>query len=354
LAESLFIATTAGLEGPLEAEARALGEVKRVDGGLELSGAEGLHRRANLELRTASRVMRVLARLHPRDPGQLRAELAKVDLAPFTSGPVALDVQSARSRFGVGVLKAALPARWRSGADAPFRLRAEGETVVVSVDTSGELLYRRGYRQETSHAPLRETLAAGLLMLAGYDPSRPLWDPMCGSGTIAIEAAWLAQDRAPGLSRSFAFERWPSHDAAAWEREKAAARARIRPALPAPIHASDLNAGALGVARRNARRAEVGALLELSRHDATKPRPLPGPGLVIANLPYGKRVGAEQDLEALYAGLGRALAEAQRGWTVALFAEEGAEEGALGITWSARHRLENGGIRCVLRTGPLF
>lgn len=236
---------------------------------------------------------------------------------------------------------------------AAARVRAEAGAVVVSVDTSGELLHRRGYRQEISHAPLRESLAAGLLLLAEYDVARALWDPMCGSGTIAVEAAWMALDRAPGLDRSFAFERWPSHDAKAWEREQAAARARIKPALPAPIWASDKNAGALGVARRNARRAGVEALLKFERLDATKPRQgLGGTGLVIANLPYGKRVGSDAELRGLYRDFASALKQGLPGWRVAWLVAD-ARLLDVGIDWTAQHRLDNGGIRCTFAVGPL-
>lgn len=342
--ETLFLTTTPGLEGALLAEARALGDAAAVEGGVQLMGGAGLHRRANLRLRTASRVMLELLRV----PAAAPQRLGGFDWAPFLAPGerVALEIVSAQ--------RLALP-RWPLDARGTLhaRLRLEGKELVLSVDTSGELLHRRGYRQETSHAPLRETLAAGLLALAHYDPLQPLWDPMCGSGTIPIEAAWIAQQRAPGLERTFFFERFPAHDGQAWEQEKAAARAQLRQALPAPILASDQNAGALGVARRNARRAGLADALTLSRLDATVPRrDLQGPGLVIANLPYGKRVGRDGELEALYRRFAGALREGLPGWRVGWLVAD-ASLLDVGIAWRDRYRLENGGLPCVFAVGQL-
>ena len=268
--ERLFVSTTPGLEGVLAEEARTLGAVTPVEGGVELEGTPGLHRRANLWLRTASRVLLRLATLPAEVPSALFDGLKALPLAPFrtpsgfalvsvevASGPIprrellrtvedALNLRLVRERHS------------ESGevfAPAPVGLwiRAEGTSVTVSVDTSGALLFRRGYRQEVSRAPLRETLAAGILALAGHRPDEGLLDPMCGSGTFLVEGVWRAMRHAPGLARPFAFEDFAAHDAQAWEAEKAEARAGE---VAAPIvHGSDFNAGALGTARRNARRA---------------------------------------------------------------------------------------------------
>jgi putative N6-adenine-specific DNA methylase len=247
---------------------------------------------------------------------------------------------------GTGRFKSALAA-WgsREAAGKPtLCARMEGGLCVLSVDTSGELLHLRGYRREVGRAPLRETLAAGLLRLAGWKPGEALWDVMCGSGTILIEAAEQAAGLAPGRARRFAFEGFPSHDEAAWR-----ALPRARPAIPTPLFGSDLNAGALGTARRNARRA--GVALALERIDATKLWARPGPGLVIANLPYGKRVGEKSELASLYRGLGDAVRRLGPTWRYAFFLEEGAHHLRLPITRSIPVR--NGGLRCQLVVGPL-
>ncbi len=289
--EQLFATTTFGLEEALADEARRLGfEAKAEKGGARLAGPPGCHRRANLWLRTANRV-------------------------------------------------------WLRAAEHT------GERAERSVDTSGELLFRRGYRQEISRAPMRETLAAGMLQLAGFQGDEPLWDIMCGSGTLAIEAALVARNLAPGLRRRFAFERFTSHDAQAWAKERAEAEARVRSA-PAPIRASDLNAGALGTARRNARRAGVLESISIERLDATRLSAPAGPkGLVVANFPYGKRVGDRAALSALYRDVGATMRGALVGWRFAFLVAKGSDVDALGLPFERVFALQNGGIACTLLVG---
>ncbi len=223
--------------------------------------------------------------------------------------------------------------------------------MLVNVDTSGELLYRRGYRQEVSRAPLRETLAAGLLTLARHLPTEALWDPLCGSGTLVIEAALTSRRIAAGLHRSFAFERFPSHDPAAYAAEKAALAASVLPSAPAPIWASDLNAGSLGTARRNAARAGVQKDLKLFRHDAVQPEPkLPEGALVISNLPYGKRTGAGSDLRALYRAVVKACRQSGASRAGFLVADPKAAEW-LGLKEGETYPIENGGLKCLFVVG---
>ncbi|MHB8872458.1 MAG: THUMP domain-containing class I SAM-dependent RNA methyltransferase [Myxococcaceae bacterium] len=351
--ELVFVSTTPGLEEALEGESRALAQaVSREAGGATLRGGRGLHQEANLRLRTASRVLLRIGQF-PLG-GSLDAKLSKVPLSKYSTGAVRVRA------VGKGPLNALEAAATRvfhaSGTaegDAPeVQLRADAGGCTVSIDTSGELLYLRGYRQEVSRAPLRETLAAGVLLLAGYQGEEPLWDPMCGSGTIAIEGALIATHRAPGAMRSFGFERFPSHGGAAWKARLERARAEQRPAAH-PIFASDLNAGSLGTARRNAKRAGVLDALTLERRDATRLEPPPGvaKGLVASNLPYGKRVGERSDLPKLYRAFGEALRRLE-GWRYALLVAEG-DEGALGLRPSRVIPVSNGGIRCGLLLGAL-
>lgn len=216
----------------------------------------------------------------------------------------------------------------------------------VSIDTTGELLHFRGYRQEVGRAPMRETLAAGILQLSKWNPGETLWDVMCGSGTILIEAAERAAGLAPGRNRSFAFEKFPSHDEASWK-----AMARSGAAVKTTLLGSDLNSGALGTARRNAKRAGVFESLTLERIDATKLPRKEGPGLIIANLPYGKRVGQRDELGQLYTRLGESLKASCAGWYFAFLLEEGAEH--LGLDIQEAHRVSNGGIECELLLGQV-
>jgi putative N6-adenine-specific DNA methylase len=350
--EECFAATTPGLEPALLEEVRALGwDALAEPGGVTLRGGAGLHLEANLRLRCANRV---LLRVGEVDAADLPGGLRKLDLARFWNGrgPIAVSASVHQSRLRADQVEAALleaiSAQRGEGGPELF-VRCAGARCTVSVDTSGELLYRRGYRQEVSRAPLRETIAASLLRLAGYDGTVPLWDPMCGSGTLLIEGALIARNRAPGLARGFAFEKFPSFDAAAFAQLKTRLASEER-AVPAPIVGGDLNAGSLGTARRNARRAGVLESISLEREDATSPeRPVPAtPGVLISNLPYGIRVGERAELESLYRAFGRTLRERFHGWRVALLVAQGPLMSALDLPIEKRHMIDNGGIRCEL------
>jgi putative N6-adenine-specific DNA methylase len=231
------------------------------------------------------------------------------------------------------------------------------DEVTISADASGTLLHLRGYRQAVAKAPLRETLAAAMLLGAGWRGDSPLLDPMCGSGTIPIEAALLARNVAPGLAaasrepRAFAFTAWPGHDAAAWERAVAEAQGAILPAAPVPVAGSDRDAGAVEAARANAERAGVAGGVDFAVRPVSAMEPPAGPGLLICNPPYGVRVGESDALRNLYAALGRTARARCPGWTVALLAAERKLEGQVGIPFTEAFRTSNGGIPVHLVVG---
>lgn len=344
--ETVFLSTSPGLEGALLEEASLLGAARAVPGGVELSGAQGLHQVACLRLRIANQVLLRVAEL-PLE-GDLRRTLAAVELSPF--GPVSLEA-TGRGVVAPQKLLAEARARWGHREEgARVVLRVDGARLTVSADCAGELLFRRGYRQEVSRAPMRETIAAGILRLGGYAGSRPLFDPMCGSGTLVIEGDWIARRRAPGALRSFAFETWRSFDPERWQRLKREAAAEERPP-PASLQGADLNAGSLGVARRNARRAGASGI-QWVRQDALRAEAPAERGVLVTNLPYGKRVGGEGDPVALHRQFGEVLRARYRGWTALLFtSEELAPELRLDAadTWP----VDNGGLRCRLMKIPL-
>lgn len=366
--ELLFAVAPPGLEPALEAEAVALGfTARRVEGGVELEGLPGLHQEANLRLRSASRVLLRLGHFHAPDVGALVRELSGLDLSGVWNGKDTpkLSVTAHGSRVPANAVPQAAARAWKlqsigkAGAldeegteGLTFLVRLDGSECTVSADTSGEPLHRRGYRQEIGRAPLRETLAAGILELAGYDGVEPLADPMCGSGTFLIEGAWRSMRRAPGLERSFAFEHFPRFDPAAWADRRDQVRAEALPNPRGPLHGFDINAGALGTARRNARRA--GLTLALERRDVkTLEAPVPGPGLVVANPPYGKRVGEGGELPALYRALGATLRRAFRGWRAALLVpDDEALIRELGLKDLKNQPVRNGGLRCRLLLTP--
>jgi putative N6-adenine-specific DNA methylase len=308
--EHLFAACAPGLEAVLATELTALGlDARAVPGGAEARGRDALAL-ACIGSRVADAVS---LRIHDGPERELDAALAE-----------------ARRRFGRG---------------APLAVRREGGRATVSLDAVGAPLYKRGWRARVGAAPLRESLAAGVLLLAGYDGESPLLDPMCGSGTIALEAAAIAARRAPGRDRRFAFERWPGTDGARVAAVRARLAARER-APPAPIHASDRNGGAVRLALKNAAAAGVEAFVRLERRDAAAAEAPLGNGLLVANPPYGLRL--TEDVEAAWRALGVLLGRLPA-WRVALLSsgQRPAE------TTAARQpavvlRVRNGGLACQL------
>ncbi len=191
------------------------------------------------------------------------------------------------------------------GADLPIFVTVYRNRVTIYRDWSGETLHKRGYRDAMHKSSLNETVAAGMLALAGYDSERALVDPMCGAGTIAIEAALLATHRAPGLFRAegtFPFERWPDFDAKAWNAVRDEARSKATPASSLRIAANDVHPGALGLARRDAARAGVAEAIRFSKSDIADYAPPFRPDVVVVNPPWGERLDPA-NLEASWKGL---------------------------------------------------
>jgi putative N6-adenine-specific DNA methylase len=203
---------------------------------------------------------------------------------------------------------------------------------------------------QTAKAPLRETLAAALLLHAGYDPSQPLLDPFCGAGTFAIEAALIARNIAPGLHRRFAFMDWINFDERGWNELTRKARTASRESAAAPILASDRDEGAVTAATANAERAGVLNSIQLTSQPVSAIQPPSGPGLVIANPPYGKRVG--DDVRDLYAQFGNVLREKCAGWRVGLIAGSMALAKQTRLPFGEPLWIENGGLKVPFVLSP--
>jgi len=225
-------------------------------------------------------------------------------------------------------------------------VRLVSDQCTISLDSSGALLHQRGYRLATGKAPLRETLAAGMLLASGWDRQAPLLDPFCGAGTIAIEAALLALNVAPGRARHFAFMDWPDADGRLWERLVGeAAAAELAPGKVL-AWASDRDAGAVEAARANAARAGVSAAIDLSQRAISDLAAPPGPGWVVTNPPYGLRLAESRDLRNLYARFGQVLRQRCPGWRLALLSSDPRLEHATRLEFDVSRRLAlvNGGV----------
>ena len=221
----------------------------------------------------------------------------------------------------------------------------------LSLDGSGDSLHRRGYRAAMGLAPLKENLAAGLIRLTGWDGSVPLADPLCGSGTLLIEAAGMALGLQPGLDRRFALERWPDFDGGLWAREVEAASAlegdRLADGRPlAPVLGNEADPAVLDQARANAEAAGLADRIQLQAGDCRHFQPPPGPGVLVCNPPYGERIGAREELEQLYADLGAMVKERCGGWDLWLLSGNPELTGALRMKASRRIPVSNGGIDC--------
>jgi putative N6-adenine-specific DNA methylase len=270
---------------------------------------------------------------------------------------VELGIADRLARHGRGAAAAAQPALKDGDAQQPATvlLRGSEDRFVVSIDSSGERLHRRGWRQENAAAPLRETLAAGLLALCDWEPSLALLDPMCGAGTIPIEAATQALGIAPGIDRSFAFEEWPLHAGAhqaAWQkmRDEAqdAARKGAHHAPHAPILGADRSAQAVDSARRNAERAGLAGELSIERRELTDARPTAERGLVLLNPPYGKRIGNSRTIGLLYREIGFVLRQHFRGWRAGVLVADRRLAESIRLPVAAALPLTNGGLRVTL------
>jgi putative N6-adenine-specific DNA methylase len=363
-----FAAAAPGLEPLVAAELRALGEVQSVvvgetePGGVSFrANRAGLYA-ANLYLRIASRVLVRIGTFHASAFHELERHAARLPWREFvaTGSPVAFRVTSRKSRLYHQDAIAQRLLAAAGGTTAPegdaaqeFVVRLFRDECTVSADASGELLHRRGYRLATAKAPLRETLAAAMLAGSGWDGSAPVVDPMCGSGTIPIEAALMARRIPPGMARPFAFMRWPGFDRSAWERLVEHAREDVLPRPPSAILGSDRDAGAVAASVANAERAGVAGDIEWGRAAISAMAPPLGPGWIVTNPPYGVRVGERRDLRDLYAQLGNVARRCCPGWEVAFLAAHQELERQTGLEQAVRFTTENGGIRVRLVQGKV-
>lgn len=373
--ELQFFATTGkGVEEVLARELVALGmgNVSQETGGVRFRGDMASCYRANLWLRTANRVLLPLTEFACQNPQELYDGVRTIvwerwltpeltlavdcnlrDSAMTHSGFVALKTKDAivdrlRDHFG------RRPSVDTKDPDLRVNVHLVKNRCTLSLDTSGAPLDRRGYRLARTEAPLRETLAAALLELTGWDGTVPLVDPMCGSGTIPIEAALKAGRRAPGLLRQFGFERWPTFDRTLWQRLLGEAREEALATLPSLIIGSDMSARAVATARENCERAGVADLIQLAQRELADFTPPPGPGILLVNPPYGQRLGEEEALKPLYRQLGDVMKQRCKGYTAYVFTGSSELAKCVGLKATRRIVLFNGPLECRLLKYELY
>ena len=347
-----------------------------IPGGVSWRGSSSTIALANLWSRIATRVVIRIGNFRARTFFELERHAKKIEWERYVtagsairfrvtcrksklyhSDAVAQRFQEAVARRIGGdivVAEAADDDAERESSAQLFIVRFDRDVCTVSADTSGALLHRRGYRQAIAKAPLRETLAAAMLRGAGWMGRTPLVDPLCGSGTIAIEAAMVARRIPPGLGRDFAFLGWPGAETDRWNELLTHARAQILKASPVRIAASDRDAGAIDAARSNAERAGVAGDIELKVQSISAAVALAGgPGALITNPPYGERLGDTAGIRDLYAQMGNVARKHFPGWTFGMLSPDKALDAQTKLVLDERFKTTNGGIPVRFVVGPV-
>src|SRR5262247_177920 len=366
--ESFFATCPRGLERILAEELRQLQaeKIHVVGGGVEFAGDFWLSYRINLESRIASRVLWQLTSNRYRNEDDIyRAAYALPWTSWFDPGrTIRVDISAIKSpltslKFVTLKIKDAVCDKIRrlSGRrpsvdtrqpDIPIQGHLTDRDVTLYLDTTGEPLFKRGQRLATGDAPLRENLAAGILRLAGWAPGTPLLDPMCGSGTILLEAAHMALDIAPGLGRHFSFEKFKNFDRHRWRELWKQTAARQKAKLPQPIYGSDWSADALKAARANLTAAGLEKVVNLKQANVLDISAPAKEGIIVSNPPYGVRLGEQQALAEFYPKLGDVLKKQFSGWRAYFFSADMRLPKLIHLAVSKRTPLFNGALECRL------
>jgi putative N6-adenine-specific DNA methylase len=357
-----------GLEQALADELAALGgeAVAARPGGVAFRSSIGGVLRANLESRFASRILLRLLQKPYRNEHDIYKAARGIDWDAWFDVGQTIKVETNGIRAQVKSLvfvslkvkdavcdvfreaRGERPSVNTQRPDQRIHVFLDEHEVTLYLDTSGEALFKRGYRRGAGEAPLRENLAAGILRLAGWTPERPLFDPMCGSGTFLTEAAMMAMDRAPGLGREFAFERFTGLDSGLWQGLREAAVARVRPLPDGLLSGRDEDAAVLEHARRHLAALGCAPLVELQVGDALSAEAPAGYGVMVMNPPYGERMGEAEALAGWYPRLGDWLKQRFAGWDAWILTGDLKGIRSIGLAPSRKIPLFNGAIECRL------
>jgi putative N6-adenine-specific DNA methylase len=371
--ERYFATCGRGIEPMLAEELVQLGagDVTAGRGGVSFTGPRALLYRANLWLRTAVRILWPILEAPVTSPDELYEAVRSVDWQRFLTPEHTLavdcnvrDSNITHSKYAALRVKDAVCDQFlercsrRPSVDTEtpmlgFNLHLYRNQATLSLDSSGESLHKRGYRPIQTRAPLNEALAAAIILRTGWRGEVPFVDPMCGSGTLPIEAAWLALRRPPGLTRKrFGFMGWMDYDVEVWTHLRDEARRGVGKSLPSPIMGTDIRGDAISFSINNAKAAGIGHLLRFHKQDLRDFRPEGGPGLIVCNPPYGERIGEERELMGLYRLMGEVFSQRCPGWTAWVFTGNPRLAQAIGLDPAEEVPLYNGKIPCrMLRFG---
>jgi putative N6-adenine-specific DNA methylase len=363
--ESFFATAPRGLEPLLLKEILSLEgrDARAVPGGVLFAGDWTTCYRVNFWSRIASRVLWRIASFDYRSEQDIYAAVKALDWLRYfkVERTLRVNVSAQKSplkslEFATLRIKDAVCDRFRdqlgrrpdvdrAAPDVRIHAFLEGTRATLYLDTSGEPLFKRGWRHGVADAPLRENLAAGIIMLTGWRPDEPLLDPMCGGGTLLVEAAAMARGRAPGARRSFGFEKLSVFDSSLWEKVRRE-EGQKQPNLH--LFGSDTDPKALNAARRNLAEAGIERWVQLERSDILE-RAAPAPaGVMVANPPYGERLGSADELAAFYPKLGDALKRNFAGWRCYFFTADLRLPKLIRLQPSRRTPLFNGALECRL------
>lgn len=372
----VFAPCPRGLEEFLVAELTHLGltQVSAVHGGVQADATQAALVRANLNSRFATRLLVKLAEVTYQkedDVYRMAKDIAwhewfdvsqsiRVNTTAVKSPLKSLDFITLRVKDGVcdrfRADRGARPNVDTNHPDQRIQLFLTETTATLYIDSSGDPLWQRGYRTAAGPAPLKENLAAGILALAGWNEVddagehryKTFLDPMCGSGTIVIEAAWMRTNTAPGLNRRFACERWAKADRALWAKARADARAAITPLSEDTLYASDAHPGAIAATKRHLEQVGLLDAVAIMESDFVEIAAPAGSGLIVTNPPYGVRLSEQDALRAEYPEWGRTLKQQFAGWTAAFFTGDLDITKGLGLKPRRRFPLKNGALECRL------
>lgn len=360
-----LIATCAfGLESVINNEIKKLGYtiIKTENGKITFEGDFPAIARCNLWLRSADRVLISIGEFEARSFEELFEQTRSLNWEDFLPEDACfpVDGKSVRSQlFSVpdcqAIVKKAIvekmkdkyPVKWFQETGALYRIQVSllNDIATLTIDTSGAGLHKRGYRQLSADAPLKETLAAAMISISRWKPDRPFIDPFCGSGTIPIEAALIGRNIAPGLQRSFIAETWPGFPKNIWHSAREEARNLIVANQPLGIFGFDIDGSVLNLARHHAKVAELGNSINFQQQEFSKLRSKYKYGYLISNPPYGERLGDHDEIKTLYAQMPEVFAQLDT-WSFYILSAFPYVESIIGKPANRRRKLYNGRILC--------